>query len=167
MGTMETMHRIGVFLAAAVLAGCVPPGGTDDAGNRQCTAVGCGSSFQLAFDRPATWAAGTYVVEVTADGAKSTCEITMPLACDRGPRCTGTGGWAPVLSGCALAPAQHALTAIVFDKATPATIEVRVLQQTRQLGAGKYTPAYKTSEPNGPGCGTCRTAPIEELSLTP
>jgi hypothetical protein len=162
---METMHRFGVILAAAVLAGCSPP--SDDAGNRQCTTIGCGSPFQLAFDRPATWAPGTYTVEVTADGAKGTCDVTMPLTCSSKPRCSGAGGWDLVLSGCALDPAQHALTAVVFEKG-PATVEVRVLDRGRQLGAGRYTPVYKTSQPNGPGCQpTCRSAPIEELSLTP
>jgi hypothetical protein len=162
---METMHRLAVIVVAAVLAGCSPP--SDDAGNRQCTTIGCASAFQLAFDRRSAWAPGTYTVEVTADGAKGTCDVTFPLACSSKPRCTGPVGWELVLSGCALDPSQHALTAVVFNTG-PAMVEVRVLAAGRALGSGRYTPAYKTSQPNGPGCEpTCRSAPIEELSLTP
>jgi hypothetical protein len=160
------MYRIGAVFAAALLAGCDP--NADDAMNRQCTARGCGSAFQLAFDRRSVWAPGMYTVEVTADGAKSTCEVTIPLVCNQAPRCSAGAGWSPILSGCALDPGQHAVAGLIFEKTAPARVEVQVLDRGRRIGMGSFMPIYKMSQPNGPGCEpTCRSAPIEELALTP
>jgi hypothetical protein len=151
--------------AALALLGCIPSSPREHA----CTDVGCGYAFQVQFSHPGGWAAGTYRVEVTADGISSACDIDMPLVCDRPPRCTGTPDWLPTLSGCALPPAQHGIEGVFFSRRTPATVDVAVRQADRSLGTAHFTPVYTTGQPNGSDCEpTCRQANrAETLVLSP
>jgi hypothetical protein len=159
---MSVMNRrTPALLGALLLASCVPINGSNDAAPDGCPAIACGPSYQIDFAR-AAWTAGTYTIEVNADGAQGSCEIMIPLSCDRGPRCMGSVGWLPSLIGCALDPGQQSIKGITFDRTTPARVEVRVEQGERTLGVQTFSPAYSTSSTR---CLTCTQAPTDQLPL--
>ena len=150
---------------------CVWFGAQPGCSSEVCTLIGCGSAFEITF-RPADgrWTPGTYTITVTADGTTGTCVVTLPLApCETSSSsCSGIRDWSAIESGCALPPNQHAISGIVFGRTTPATIDVVVSQDGRQLAEGTFTPSYRTSQPNGPDCpDTCRGAPAATMSIQP
>jgi hypothetical protein len=162
---MPAMSR--PFLAVwALLASCVPLSGGSDSGAPGCPDIACGPAYQIGFQRPGTWTAGTYRVDVTADGMANSCEIVIPMSCDHPPRCQGNPGWLPILVGCALDPAQQKIDGIVFDRAMPASVTVAVSMGDRSLGLRTFNPMYRTS--TGPAaCNlSCTQAPTETLTLS-
>jgi hypothetical protein len=138
---------------------------------KACTLIGCGVPFEVTFTTASgAWAAGTYDVSVTADGDTGTCTVTLPFAsCQTSSTvCTGTRKWDATESGCALPADQHSIAGIVFRQATPANVHVVISRGGQPLADGTFTPVYKSSEPNGPGCGdTCYGAPGAMLSVQP
>jgi len=158
---MPGLLRPSLFLL--LVAGCVPLGGSQDGG--ACPEIACGPSYQIGFDR-AAWPAGSYRVEVTADGVGNSCDIVIPLTCDHPPRCQGNPAWLPILVGCALDPGQHRIDGITFERATPTSVTVTVWQGDRSLGMRTFTPSYRTS-PGPVGCNlSCTQAAGEVLPLT-
>lgn len=150
-------------LGALLLAGCVPANGGNDGG--ACPNIACGSNYRIEFQRNGSWTPATYTVRVTADGAIGSCDIILPLACDRGPRCMGTVHWLPGLVGCALDPGQQRIEGITFDRTSPTRVDVRVEEAGRSLGAQTFSPAYKTTQ-HPSGCLSCTQAPTDRLTLT-
>jgi hypothetical protein len=158
------MTRVLCVSLLVLLAGC-------ETQSKVCSLIGCVDGFSVAF-QPAdgAWRPGRYLVQVTADGVTGACEVNLPLpACTTpGATCTGQRAWSLGESGCALPPAQHSLTGVAFSGTTPASVAITVSRDGRQLAAGSFSPAYVTSQPNGPGCEpTCRTAPPATLTLAP
>jgi hypothetical protein len=151
-----------LFLLLALVA-CVPLGAGQDGG--ACPDIACGPSYQVTFTRPGPWPAGSYRVEVIADGLGNSCDIVMPMSCDHPPRCQGSPAWLPVLVGCALDPSEQRIDGITFERATPASVMVSVWQGDRSLGMRTFMPGYRTSA--GPaGCNfTCTQASGETMSL--
>jgi hypothetical protein len=156
---MAFVLRVSLLLG---LAGCVPLGGGQDGG--ACPEIGCGPSYQVDFSRGA-WPAGSYRVEVTADGVGNSCDIVIPMTCDRPPRCQGSPAWLPRVEGCALDPGQQRIGGVTFERAMPASVTVTVWQGDRALGMRTFTPSYRTSQ--GPaGCNlSCTQAPGDALPL--
>jgi hypothetical protein len=153
-----------LLLSLALFTACVPLNGGNDAGGGDCPDIGCGPSYQVTFQRD-RWPAGNYRVEVTADGATNACDIVIPMSCDRPPRCPGTPSWLPMLSGCALDPGQQKIDGVTFERATPASVTVRVLAGDRMLGLGTFAPAFRTA-PVASGCTlTCTQAATDVMSL--
>jgi hypothetical protein len=154
------MLALGVWIAAQ--SGCA---------EKTCPTIGCGRAFEVSF-LPANgqWAAGTYSIAVTADVTSGACDVTLPLApcTSSSESCQGTRDWDAIESGCALPAEQHAIGGIVFGKATPASVDVVVSLDGRQLAAETFVPTYQTSHPNGSDCpGTCMGAPSATLSIQP
>jgi hypothetical protein len=146
------------------LVGCVPLGGGQDGGG--CPEIACGPAYQVTFTRPGPWAAGSYRVEVIADGVGNSCDIVIPMSCDHPPRCQGSPSWLPALVGCALDPGQQRIDGVIFDRATPASVTVSVWQGDRALGMRTFMPSYRTS-PGPVGCTfTCTQATGEAMTLT-
>jgi hypothetical protein len=153
-----------VALGLLLLGGC-------SSSNKACTLIGCGLPFEIRFEKvDGAWPAGTYDVSVTADGVAASCDTTLPFAsCQTSStKCTGTRGWDLAESGCALPAGQHSIAGIEFRQATPANVAVVVTLDGRKIGEGTFTPSYKTSQPNGPGCGDpCYGAEAGTLTLQP
>jgi hypothetical protein len=159
------MSRL-ALATCALLAGCVPLGSNGNDAATGCPAIGCGPSFQIDFQRSGTWPAGTYRVEVSAEGMSNSCEIIIPMSCDRAPRCQGSPSWIPIQSGCALDPSQHKIEGVVFDRTTPATVTVAVSMGDRSLGMRTFTPTYRTTT-LAPGCSlSCTQATSEVMTLS-
>ena len=162
---MSNLLRLLAYgLGLAMAGGC-------SLASQTCTTIGCrdgtGVRFQTA---DGTWPAGSYRIEVTADGATGACDVRLPLPACGTPAssCSGTRAWILGESGCALPTDQHAISGINFDGTTPTRIDVAVSRDGRQLAAQSFTPTYATLRPNGPDCDpTCRTAPLASLQLTP
>lgn len=146
------------LLACGGAASPQPPAA--DPGDRPCTLLGCVQGYSLQLE-PADgrWAPGHYAFEVTTPAGTTTCEGDLPLPpCDRQAlTCSGP----PVaigVSGCALPPDQHGFASIDLPEG-PAHLEVTIRRDGVQLAHTATDPAYRTVEPNGPGCGpTCRQA---------
>lgn len=134
---------------------------------RPCTLIGCGAPFEVQFTKASAWPAGSYHVEVEADGVRSACTMGFPLtSCQVAVGCEGTADWRMNLSGCALPAAAQSISGLTFLTTRPAAVKVTVSHEQRTLGTGTFTPTYTTSRPNGPSCEPeCRTAPSASLSL--
>lgn len=165
-GARRTKHlascvALGLVLVCTAQVGC---------STKECTLIGCGPPFEVRF-MPAggRWSAGTYNVAVTADGTEGSCVVILPFpSCQAAPVCTGSRDWYLLDSGCALAPDQHGISGLVFAMSTAANVEVVVSRDGQQLADGVFTPTYKTSQPNGPGCGdTCLGAPAGTMAIQP
>ena len=134
---------------------------------RPCTLIGCGAPFEVHVTKASTWPAGSYHVEVEADGARSGCTMGFPLtSCLAAMGCEGEPDWRMNLSGCALPADAQSIVGLSFLTTRPAAVKVTVSHEQRTLGTGAFTPTYTTTRPNGPTCDPeCRTAPSATLSL--
>lgn len=130
---------------------------------KACTQMGCRSSLHIDVTgtKPGK---GKYVIEVEADGKKTQCELSLPLkACDKGPSTTCKGDVKVELgeSGCALPPAEHSFGPIQLPD-SPSAARVVIKKDGKPLADKRFTPAYKTLQPNGPDCEpTCKQAKEE------
>ncbi len=133
-----------------------------------CSLIGCAAPLEVRFQASA-WPAGTYAVEVQADGVAASCEIAIPFGCDDHATCTpAQPTWMLELSGCALPSGQQSIAGVMFmDAATaPASVDVTVRRDAQVLATGHFDPTYTTSRPNGPDCEPeCRGAPPGDLAL--
>jgi hypothetical protein len=163
-GSMTRLRRL-VVLCSIVAAGDSFLG----CSTKTCTLVGCGPAFEVRFQvSGGTWSPGAYDMTVTADGTEASCEVTLPLSpCQTDSSvCTGAPDWQVDYGGCALPPEQHAIYGITFWRTTPASVRVVFSRDDQQLAEGTFTPAYRSSEPNGPGCGDmCYGAPAAALPI--
>jgi hypothetical protein len=161
---MTLLHCLSLPLAALVVGGCVPVNGGGDGGG--CLEIACGPSYEVKFTRN-LWPTATYRIEVVSDGSASSCDVVIPMSCDRGPRCQGNPTWLPGLVGCALDPGQQSIDGITFAQSTPASVTVRVFQSDRLLATQIFMPHYQTTPPR-PGCSlSCTQAPTDRLTLPP
>jgi hypothetical protein len=118
-------------------------------GGRACTEIACQNGVLVDFSYTQQ---GAYVVEVTIDGAKTTCRATLPLprqppqACDR-------EGVQLTLSGSALPASQHSIGGLTLFSTSASSVTIRATRDGNVLGEKTFAPAYTTSPgPNGPGC---------------
>jgi hypothetical protein len=161
------MLRPLVLVLLALAPGCGSSHNSAPDTGPACTEIGCGPTLKIRFDRP-SWPAGSYQIQVTADGATAACSVTIPLACNAPSACTGGGDLSPELSGCALDPALQRIEGVSLAYTTPASVMVRVVQDERELGTGSFTPTYATSQPNGAACPpVCHGAPNANLTVAP
>jgi hypothetical protein len=67
-------------------------------------------------------------------------------------------------SGCALPPAEHAFSDIMFAS-SPASVTVSIDHDGQRVGSQTYAPSYQTVHPNGPECEPTCTNATESLAL--
>lgn len=168
---MNTRKTIALGLAALVtaLVGCgsETTGGGMTSGPLACTEIGCGPAYHVEFTR-ASWPAGSVTITVEADGTTTNCSVTLPFtSCDVGPQCDqATPAFLIELSGCALPPAQHAITGISWSTTGPQQATITVSQDGMMLGTQMVQPTYTMSTPNGPDCPpVCNQAPAVTMAL--
>ena len=158
------MLRSIVFLSmlpAIVLLGC-------SSTEKACTLIGCASSLEVGFtganDKP-----GRYQVELVADGAPSSCQITVPRDCTVTPTCSAPGlPWILLLSGCAAGTTVQSIEGFVFNDQAPSSVDFVVRRDDIAVGGDSLHPVYQEFQPNGPECGpVCRQAPRFETAIAP
>lgn len=139
----------------AVLATFAPVQHSPDA---PCTELGCGSGFSIDAGA-AGQGAGSYRVEVVADGEAFSCTLALPLtSCNRSDVCTWTrpGTFQRISvtrSGCAMPAAQHALSSVEFEGICPAHVRVRMLRNGVEVGRYESDVSYRRVVVNGEHCG--------------
>ena len=124
--------------------------------SKACTMLGCVDGFDVAFpDQPS--AAGTWSVVVKTPKDTRTCTVKVPFAgIDPGVVCSGD--LQLNTSGSALAASQHRISGVHLAD-TPTQVTVTVQRDGAKVAEQAFAPAYKSSTPNGPGCGpTCSNA---------
>ncbi|HMV69486.1 MAG TPA: hypothetical protein PKA64_21770 [Myxococcota bacterium] len=135
-------------LAAVALLACA--GEVDHA----CTEIGCADGLVIELDH--TWTEGDYTFEVSLDGQVITCTASIPFG--EGDGCADDRALLS-LSGTMLPVDQQTIPSITVTDGDVTTVGVRVLMGDTELTNATLTPAWSTSQPNGPDCPpTCRTA---------
>lgn len=136
--------------------------------SKACTLIGCASSLELDFTG-ATGRPGRYQIEVVADGAPSTCQITLPWTCATQPACSEAElPWRLTVSACELGADRETIDGIVFSIKVPASLEFVIRRDDAIVGGGSVQPVYKESRPNGPDCEpVCRQAPHIQTDIAP
>lgn len=160
--------RTTIFLLTVCALGC--GGGSKEPqapdGVANCTAMGCIDGLHVDFSPNAGWPSGHYRFIVEAGGKTTTCEGDLPLrACSEGPslRCDGEGVMIGE-SGCALPPAEHGFSDLELRDG-PAEVRLTIERDGARLVTKSMKPAYRTTQPNGPGCEpVCRQA-AERIDL--
>lgn len=161
--------RGGALFGAAMVSaiGCTSgcdghaPAGMLPAG-RACTQIGCQDGLLVQVLPANGWPHGEYRFDIHYEDVRAVCTGLLPLpSCDRRALVCDATEPTIVESGCALEPAAHAFGDIVFSS-TPAEVAVVVTHDGKKVGAGRWNPIYRTSQPNGPGCEpVCTTAAVE------
>jgi hypothetical protein len=161
---MRMVLATGVVLLAACSSG-VPGSGT-----HACTLIGCQDQFTAtAQDANGSLPSGMHTIQVTADGATLSCSFTLPLAnlpgggtagidCPIGlhvqvlqpSTCIATG--TPNYKTQTCTPVAGKLNEIIVITGKPTTVHVTETVDGATFLDETATPAYKTSQPNGPDC---------------
>ncbi|HVH45491.1 MAG TPA: hypothetical protein VM925_24225 [Labilithrix sp.] len=139
----------------------------DDLEGKSCTEVACNQGIDVSFQYRE---AGTYAVEVTVDGEKTTCTATLPLGTepDANDPCAAKGIYL-TRSGSKLPASEQSVGGLHITSVTVKSLQVRVTRDGDVLGEATYTPEYVvTPGPNGPDCEPkeCRFVSYD-LTLVP
>lgn len=134
--------------------------------NPACTEMGCQTGMRIGFrSASGQWSKGTYRVQVLADDASANCTVTIPLPKDaEKPACAGD--FVVLEQDGALLPiAAQKLGGVQVLRAAE-KITVRVSRDGRELVQGTYAPAWRSVQPNGPGCPpTCQQGDEAEMVI--
>lgn len=134
---------------------------------RICTMIGCLDGLRVALERDAPWPAGSYRFELRLDGDLVTCEGVLPLGpCGEAGVTCSDPEVAVSTTGCARPPAEHGFPDVTFGAHLPATVEITVERDGTPLASGRFTPTYRASQPNGPGCAPLCCQASEELAVS-
>lgn len=151
-------------VSALALTGCAKSdgGGKSPGSNppRACTEMGCLDGLRIELKSDA-WPDGVYRFEVEADGASIVCQGSLPLpACGTAAITCDQGGVIVGESGCALPPAQHSFSELIFEGA-PERVSLNVEHEGAIRVTHEVQPEYRTVTPNGPDCEpTCTQASL-------
>jgi hypothetical protein len=135
-----------------------------------CTEIGCRDQFQASVTSASGGVpSGTHVLEVTADGTKTTCTFTVPLAMTaaggvlspqcptpltvnivQAQTCTTTETPTVKTQNCAPVPGQFS-EQLSLDGA-PVDVHVRLTVDGTVVVEQTTRPSYVAMRPNGPGC---------------
>jgi hypothetical protein len=152
-GAMRT--TLLVFLAS-LLGAC--------SSDKACTTIGCVDGFSLSFGAGVK-TAGSYVIDLDADGKKVRCEAKLPLPpCEQIQNPCNDASVTLELSGCALDASAHSIPGLRVS-GKPAKVVVSVNRDNLQLITEEFTPAYTTSTPNGPDCEPVCTQASASLTI--
>jgi hypothetical protein len=144
-------------------AGClITPGGTP--APRGCTDLYTEGGLAITVRAPTSAAAGRYRIEVDAGG--DTLALDYELAADASAACvapcTDEGAQFVIDQGL-VAPGGVDMIAFITDPSRtkgPVTANVRVLRGAAVVYEQQVRPSYRTTEPNGRGCGQVSNADV-------
>lgn len=142
-------------LPLLLLAGCSVTSFED----RGCTEIGCENGVRVEFQFRDK---GSYIVEATVDGLKTTCRAVIPLS-DPPPEACDRQGVFLTLSGSKLPPEQQTIGGLFLSTTTGKQILLKVTRDGVVLGTLDRTIDYTvTPGPNGPACEPkeCRAAKL-------
>jgi hypothetical protein len=127
---------------------------------RGCTEIGCMDGLTIDTPLDYRWQAGLYVFDFALDGKAVRCTGSLPLkSCDQRSIACNAAGVMIMESGCAL-PNGHGFGMITIDS-SPASASLKITHNGQMIAQGNWTPAYKVTHPNGPGCEPiCRQAMV-------
>ena len=147
-----------------LLAAC-PDAKRELSSTRPCTAVGCSNGFWLRTSAQQAWPPGSYRFAIELDGDVTTCLGSLPLpACQtRGIRCD-SDAVSITESGCALPASSHAFGDLHFI-GFPRTVSVETFLDERLVARATYEPAYRSGQPNGPGCEPICCSASNDITL--
>jgi len=149
---------LGSLLVA--LSGCfITPGGTDDP--IACTELYTEGGLAITVNPPPTAAPGRYRIEVAAAG--DTIALDYDLASDASAECVAPCADAGELFviGQGIRLPTSTMFAFVTDTSRskgPAAANLRVLRGSTVVLQQQINPVYRTTEPNGRGCGEVSNA---------
>jgi hypothetical protein len=164
----------GGLATIAVVSGCV---------TKECTEIGCADGFSIAAaTADKSWAAGEYALELSVDGNAVSCAYswtntpqaggggmfvqcspTVTVWIEPVTRCMETSHGDAVSQSCT--PISGQFTQRVTIDGTPDRVDVVVRRDGAVLGERSFTPEYKTSYPNGEGCGPACRGDAQEWEL--
>jgi len=122
-------------------------------GATACTEIGCNDGYQIEVTPHDAWPAGDYRYTLELDGRTVTCSGSLPLQpCGTPSMTCDDEGVSITESGCALGPAQHAFGGVSIPE-LPAKVHLRIEHDGAALVDQALTVEYRSSQPNGPGCG--------------
>jgi len=160
--TPLTFARLARFAAIAASLALLIPACSDSSDpfeGKSCTELACLNGLQIDFQYRE---AGTYAVEVTVDGDKTTCNATLPLTAAPEPNepCAAKGIYL-TRSGSALAAPEQFIGGLHLSSTTATSLQIKVTRDGTLLEERSFTPQYTvTPGPNGPDCEPkeCRAA---------
>lgn len=159
---MRSLPLIVLLSVSATLVAC---GASSDSGAHGCTEIGCVNGFNVKVTSSGAWKAGKYTVTVVADGVTTTCTADLPLTPQSTASCSAAGVQIG-LSGSALPAEQHSISDVALT-ATPKSVMITIARDGTSIGAQSFTPAYKTSRPNGATCEPVCTNASDTLAVVP
>jgi len=148
------------ILVLAASSGCVlTSGGTNDP--IACTELYTEGGLRIIVNPPATFTPGRYTIAVTAGG--DALELAYDVAADRTATCVAPCEDAGVnfMLDRGLALDDDRMIAFVTDTSRstgPVTALLRISDASAVLHAEQLHPLYRTTEPNGRGCGQVSNA---------
>lgn len=107
--------------------------------------------------------AGDYEIDLSLDGARVSCRGSLP---DTEPFRCDAGALQLALAKPMTQDADRPTTGFQLQVVQhPRSVSAVVRYQGSVVAQGQFQPTYQTFEPNGPGCGSCRSARAERLLL--
>jgi hypothetical protein len=167
------------WAAVTTIASVAVVGLLTGCGSHSCTDeyVACERTGIIVQTPSNTWATGTYSLTLTLDGAVSQCTIVVPDP----PSAGGMAGTCPIGASYAVSldPVESCPPVVCSDSACegmtctpipgqfqmtiaiqglPTQVGLDLAMDGKALASKTLTPVSETTEPNGPGCGTCTNA---------
>lgn len=143
------------LVVPAVLGLSLACSGTDTAGPRVCTLIGCEDGLKVELDPGSGWPAGAYRFTLRIDDTPVVCSASLPLpACAiRAVVCVPAGPVTIAESGCALPAASHGFSQIVLERnLRPKRVDVTVTRDDTTVAQAQLVPVFQKVQPNGPDC---------------
>lgn len=152
------MHRRLLLSFAILLGAC--------GAEHDCTLIWCADGFSLRTEPSEAWPPGAYRFVIEADGETVTCTGSLPLPpCGtRAITCDRDDVVEIDESGCALPASQQAFSGLNFP-GNPETVTIELQRDGSTLTRRTFTPAYQTTQPNGPGCEPICTQASDTFAL--
>lgn len=159
------MRAVPVTILLLASAGCFVTTDGTSRPNAACTLLYTEGGLSITVDAPETAPLGRYQIEVEAAG--ETLGIEYDLTPERTFECVDpcgmTGSQFVLDQGLSAGLSSASMIAFVTDSSRtrgPATASLRVLRGSTVLYQQAAHPAYRTTEPNGRGCGQVSNADI-------
>lgn len=148
-------------------AACPTPATTAPSNRMACTMMACMDGLTLQVDPNYRWKKGNYSFTFESEGKTETCTGKLPLKnCDDGAALNCTATWMQITeSGCAL-PEDNQGFGDIWISGWPKSLSVRIARDGQEITSKTLTPAYRSSQPNGAGCGPSCCQATAPLALT-